>query len=175
MIEGRWKIKNLNEIKSKIILKGIKKGEYSSKDIIFTQNNKENLKEGFIRLRIYKKNNWNTKNIVLTHKETTWENNYKKDKIILKKEFDNEKETSIFLDYNYKNIKEFVNFYREGEEFELNNNKIYLENIEHLGFSIEIESKDEENLNEIVKYLEIEEKLTDSIPETIRKLKCLKH
>ena len=43
MIEGRWKIKNLNEIKSKIILKGIKKGEYSSKDIIFTQNNKENL------------------------------------------------------------------------------------------------------------------------------------
>lgn len=173
MISNRWTISNKEQTKKNIINLGGKiKGEYSCLDIIFIPQKENNVKLEFIRLRIYKVNNWNIKDIVLSHKKTTWENNYKKDKTILQKEFDNKNEALEFININYKdNIKEITRFNREGEEFRLNNTKIFLENIEFLGSSIEIESDNEKELQELISKIQIKEKLNDSLPETIRKLK----
>ncbi|MBS3167864.1 hypothetical protein J4216_01950 [Candidatus Woesearchaeota archaeon] len=173
MIEARWKIESYEDTRNKILeLKAKQKGKYSATDIIFIPKNNKSLNKEFIRVRSYIVNNWNTKNVVLTHKETRWINNFKEDIIAIKREFDKEQEAIKFIEEQYKNsLKELVRFKREGEDFEINNNKLFLETLEYLGPTIEIETDSKELLIDLEKQLALKERITQSIPETIRLLK----
>jgi len=173
MIEGRWIIKDIKETKKKIEeLRGTHKSKYSFTDMVFSQkDNKLDLSKEFIRLRVYKLNEWNTKNIVLTHKITKWKGNFKKDKIILKKEFDTIKEALDFIDKHYKGkVKKFFEYFRKGEQFQINNSRLFVENIKGFKPSIEIEAKSEKEINYLIKELELHKKVPNSIPETMRKI-----
>ncbi len=173
MLEARGKIKNIEEIKRKIEkIGGVYDSYYSYTDIIFiSTTGKVDLNKEFIRIRILKVNNWKTKNVVLVHKKAEWIGEAKIDNFILKKEFDELDKALDFIEKNYKGkLKEGFKYFREGWQYGLGKNRIFAEDIENLGPMVEIESEDENDLESIFKKLEIKDRVSDSVPEMMRKI-----
>lgn len=172
MIETRAIIKDIE--KTKEILNNLNakfKNNYAFKDIIFVpKEEKYNLNEDFLRLRIYTINKWSTKNIILVRKKTKWKNKYKISTVVLKEEFDTEKEA---FDFIQKKLKGFINkfeYSRVGWEYDLKNCHLFLEDISNYGPSIEIETENENELEEIFNKIGIIKKVKDSMPEVMHKI-----
>ncbi|MBW2991523.1 hypothetical protein KY348_07535, partial [Candidatus Woesearchaeota archaeon] len=81
VIEVRGIIKNIDYAKKRVEdLGAISKSYYSFTDIIYTPLQEEiNLNNDFTRLRVYKENNWPTKNFILVRKKTKWDKDTKID------------------------------------------------------------------------------------------------
>ena len=169
--EIRCKIKNIKgamDIAEKI--GGVSKGYYSNTDIIFKIGKTYPEKE-IIRLRAFKINNRQTKNFVLFHKAADWEGNIKIDRIILKERFDTMEEAIDFIKYYYgDDIKEGYEYSREGWEYHLNKSKIFIEDIEKLGPTIEIEAESKRDLENLLKFFGTTECFSEPTPEIMRKL-----
>lgn len=173
MIEARGIIKNIQETKMKIEKIGGKyDSRYSYADIIFIPISGEaDLNKEFVRVRVLKVNNWQTKNVVLVHKTAEWKGKAKIDNFILKKEFNTAEEAIDFIKEHYKGkLKESFKYFREGWEYHFGKNRIFVEDIEKLGPTIEVEAENENELSDIFKSLEIMEKVSDSVPEMIGKI-----
>ena len=174
MAEGRAIIKNIKETKKRVEnLGGVLKGIYSFKDIIFIPISKKiNLNEEFIRLRVYKINNWPTKNIILNYKKTFWKNGTKRSKIILKKEFDKKEQAIKFINrYFNKQLRRYFEYSRKGWEYFIGKKRIFVEDIKGFKPSVEIETKDKNELNKIFKQLKIIKKISDTVPKAMEKIK----
>ena len=147
------------------------KGNYIFKDIIFVPRKKiYNLNEDFLRIRSYVKTNLLTKNVVLVRKKTEWKKQGKLDKIILKKEFDTEKEAFLFIEENLPDFEKGFEYRREGWQYELEKNKIFVENIEEYSPSIEIETNDEKDLQILFNKIGVKDLVRDSVPEIMRRI-----
>jgi adenylate cyclase class IV len=167
MIEKRAKIDNIDKAKKYLKFWGAEyKGSYNFNDIIYNpEEEKIDLKERYARLRIYKKNNWDTEyKASLVKKEIEIEKGQKKKKTILKKGFKSLKEAYNYIDKNLK-YKKLFEYKRKGWEYELGSNKIFLENIEQLGPTVEIESEYEDEIKKLFEVLDVKEEYGDSVPE----------
>lgn len=154
MIEARGIIKNIEEIKTKIEKIGcIYDSHYSYTNNIFIPILGEaDLNKEFIRVRVLKVNNWQTKNVVLVHKTAEWKGNAKRDNLVLKKEFDAGEEAVDFIKEYYKGeLKESFKYFRDGWEYHFGKNRIFVEDIEKLGPTIEVEAENENELSDILK------------------------
>lgn len=174
MKEARGVIKNIENVRKKIEqLGGSFKNNYSFTDIIFLPISKKiNLNKEYIRLRIYKVNNWPTKDIILVHKKTEWKEKSKFSKVLIKKEFNTRKYANDFINKNFKEkIKKGFEYFRKGWEYQLGKIKLFVEDIKGFKPTIEIEAKSEKDLKNLFKQLEITKKLSDSVPEIMRKLR----
>ena len=172
MVEGRAIIKNIKETKKNIEqLDGVFKNYYSFTDIIFIPKIGEiNLNKEFVRLRILKVNNWPTKDIILIYKKTNWKRTSKIDNVILRKEFDAIEGAVDFIKRHFQDkLKKSFEYFREGWEYHLGNKRIFVENIKNFQPTIEIEAENEKELDNIFEKLEFVERLSDSIPEIMRK------
>jgi len=171
MIEGRAIISNIEETKKRVeSLSGSFKSSYAFKDIIFVPKKKNyNLSDDLLRVRVISKNNWPTKNVILVRKQTEFKNLGKIDKVILKKEFDAENEALDFIKKGLSAEFEYgFEYSREGWEYQLENHRVFIENIENLKPSIEIEADSEEDLQRLFDKIGIVKKLRQSIPEAVR-------
>ena len=169
--ETRCKIKDIRGAKN-IAEKigGIFKGYYSNTDIIF-KTEKADSEKGVIVLRIFKINNRQTKNFILTHKIAEWMDTIKTDRIILKEKFDTMEDALSFMKDHYGDgIKEDYKYSREGWEYHLDKNRIFIENIEKLGSTIEIEADNKIDLENLLKSFETIECFSESTSEIIKKL-----
>ncbi len=172
MIEARGTIKNIKDTKEKIEKLGGKLlSNYKFKDIIFSEKKDSNLSKDFLRLRVYVKNNWPTKDFVLVRKKTEFKETGKLSKTILKKEFDNEQNSIEYIKNNFPKYKKIVEYSREGWQYQLDKNRIFVENIEGYKPSIEIESENESGLKRVLDEVNILESLKEPVPEIMRKLK----
>ena len=175
MITARGVIKDIEETRKKVEQLGAEfKNYYCYTDIVFVpKSGKIDLSREFIRLRVYTVNNWPTKNIVLIHKVTEWLPHGKVDDIILRKEFDNAEEAFDFIRKRFGDflIKGFE-YFREGWEYHLNGMRIFIEDIKGFKPTIEVEAISEEALDEMLEKLGIIERLSDSVPEIMRKVLC---
>ena len=175
MIEGRATIENIKETIKKLEKMGaLFDSEYSFKDIIFVpKKGIYDLNKDFLRARVYIKNDWPTKNVVLVRKQTLFNDIGKIDNLILKKEFDTEKECFDFikLEFNDEFEKSFE-YERIGWQYNFENHRGFIEDIKGYNPSIEIEvatnSKDE--LESLFKRIGIIEKVHNSMPEVMRKI-----
>lgn len=173
MIEGRGIIKNIENARKKIEkIGGIFKDQYSFTDIIFVfKSSKTKLNKELIRLRIYKINNWPTKDVILIHKTTSWKGNSKTDNIILRKEFNTAEEAINFINKNFKNKpKKDFEYFREGWEYDFDRKKVFVEDIKGFKPTVEIEAENEEELNNVFKKINVIKRLSDSVPEIMRKI-----
>lgn len=173
MIEGRAVIQNINKTRKKLEeLGAIFKSYYVFKDIVFVPKKENyNLNDSFLRIRVHVKSNWPTKKVVLIRKKAEFKKIGKIDKIVLKKEFDTEKEATDFISEELSNeFKHGFEYSREGWEYYLMGKRIFLENIEHFQPSIEIEAESEKEILDMFSKIGIIEQIHDSIPETMRKL-----
>jgi len=174
MIECRAIISGIEETKKKVgQLGAIFKGEYIFKDVIFIpKKNVFNLSDDFLRMRVYTKTNWPTKNIVLVRKQTEFKSTGKIDKVVLKEEFNTEEEVLDFINKNLASeFKRGFEFSRIGWQYQLENYRIFIEDIEGFKLSVEIEAETEEELKSLFDKLNIIEKVNESISEIMR---CIK-
>ena len=171
ILEARGKIKDIKDARN-IAEKigGIFKGSYCATDIIFKVKETDSEK-GVIDLRIFKINNRQTKNYIFTHKIAEWSGKTKTDKIILKCKFDTMEEVLDFMIDHYGDVlKEDYKYSREGWEYNLEKCDIFIECIEKLGPTIEIEAENKSDLENLLKFFDIGELFSESTPEIMRKL-----
>ena len=170
IFETRCKIKDiLNARNVAEKMGGIFKGYYSNTDIIY--KTEADSQKGVIVLRVFKINNRQTKNFILTHKIPEWMDTIKTDKIMLKERFDTMKEALDFMIDTYgKGLREDLKYSREGWEYHLDRNRIFIENIEKLGPTIEIESESKRDLENLLKSFETTECFSESTSEIMMKL-----
>ena len=167
IFETRGKIDNIKDARDTAEKIGaVFKGFYSCTDFIFETKNVEEI----LRLRVFKLNNRKAKNYILTHKIAEWSDKIKTDKIILKRKFDTIKETTNFMIDHYGDFKEDYEYSRDGWEYSLNKNSIFIEKIEKLGPTIEIEVENKDDLESLLKFFNISELFSESTPEIMRKL-----
>lgn len=167
IFETRGKIKDIKEARYTAEKIGAMfKGFYSCTDFIFETKNVEEI----LILRVFKINNRKTKNHILTHKIAEWSDKIKTDKIILKRKFDTIKDAINFMIDHYGDFKEDYEYSRDGWEYSLNKNSIFIENIEKLGPTIEIESDNKNDLENLFKLFDISELFSESTSEIMRKL-----
>ncbi len=120
---------------------------------------------------MFKTNNRQAKNFILTHKIAEWMDKIKTDRIILKKRFDTMEEVLDFMIDHYGNeLKKDYEYSREGWEYHLDKSNIFIENIEKLGPTIEIEAENKIDLENLLKFFETTECFTQSTSEIMMKL-----
>lgn len=167
IFEARGKIDNIKDARDTAEKIGaVYKGFYSCTDFIFETKNVGEI----LRLRVFKINNRQTKNHILTHKIPEWSGNIKTDKIILQNKFDTIREAINFMIDHYGDFKEDYEYSRDGWEYSHNKNDIFIENIEKLGPTIEIEAENKDDLENLLKSFDISEIFSESTPEIMRKL-----
>jgi adenylate cyclase class IV len=171
ILEARGKIKNIEDARNMAEkIGGIFKGSYSTTDIIF-KTEKVDSEKGVISLRIFEMNNRQTENYIFIHKVAKWSGKIKTDKIVLKSEFDTmEKALNFMIDHYGNGLKEDYKYSREGWEYSVGENGIFIEYIEKLGPTIEIESDSKNDLENLFKLFEVTECFYESTPEIMRKL-----
>lgn len=170
ILEARGKINNIKDARNMAEkIGGIFKGFYSATDIIF-KTKKVDPEKGVITLRIFKINNRQTKNYIFIHKIAEWYGKTKTDKVILKERFDTMEEALDFMTDHYGDgLKEDYKYSREGWEYNLDDSGIFIECIEKLGPTVEIESENKSDLENLFKLFEVSERFSESTPEIMRK------
>ena len=172
MIEIRGIIKDIKETRRKVEeLGGELRSNYEFKDVIFSEDINNNLKKDFLRLRIYSKNNWPTKDFVLVRKKTEFKEVGKISNKILKKEFDNKKDSINYIKENFPGFKKTIEYSREGWQYQLNKNKIFIENIKEYKPSIEIEAENKKELKTLLKKFDVLKTLKEPLAEIMRRNK----
>ena len=171
MIECRAIIKDVLEARKVVeSLGGNFLSNYAFKDIIFVPSVGDfNLTDDFVRVRVYSKTNWPTKNVIVVRKQTKFVEGGKVSDVVLKKEFDTEEEALSFLEKNVSGFEKGFEYSREGWQYELNGLKIFIEDVEGFKPSVEVISKDEKSLEEILSKLNVLERCNESLPELIKK------
>jgi adenylate cyclase class IV len=172
MIEGRAIVESIEKAKVSVeSLGGIFKSNYILKDIIFVPKKENyNLSDDFVRVRINIKSDWPTKRVILIRKQTEFKEVGKIDKTILRKEFDSEEEAFSFIQENLPAFKKGFEYEREGWQYQLNDYRIFIEDIKGWKPSIEVEVKDEERINEIFRKIGILELVKASVPKVMKQL-----
>lgn len=171
MIEGRAIIKDIEETRQALIKLGAEcVAEYQFKDIIFVPRTDTSLNDDYIRIRVYSKNNWPTKNVVVMRKKAKFHAVGKEDTIVLKKEFDSEDEARQYIEQEFNDSFIFgFEFSRVGWQYSMGEYRLFVEDIEKMPPVIEIEAGTEEALAQLYKNIGIIKELHDSIPELIKK------
>lgn len=172
MIEARALMKSIKQARTNAESLGCKyMGDYHNKDIIFVPKDKKgyDLSDDFVRLRVFIRNNRPTRNVILVRKRTEFKETGKIDKVVLKEEFDTEKEALAFIKKSLPEFKKGFEYSREGWEYHLGDNRIFVEDITGYMPSMEVEAESEEELKDLLKKIGAVEIVNASIPEIMRK------
>jgi hypothetical protein len=150
MIEKRAKIKDLNESKLVISrLGGVFLGQYAFTDkVTFNAN-------GVQKLRYVSRNNKPSKSHILIIKSGN--------EVLSRVEFDDEMDVPKF--------ENFIEFSRVGYEYKFDDMKIFIEEIDDLGISVEIEGDDENKIDGLLDKMDVVEVFDKTVPEMIKELK----
>ena len=167
MIQERAIISDIQKTKQMVEnLGAVFNGDYIFKDKIFISGNK-NDSNYFLRIRIYLKNNWPTKNVVLIKVESKSSGQIN---IFFRQEFDAEQDAVNFIKQNFSDFKYAFEYSREGWLYDLGKTRIFIENIEELKPSIEIEAGSEEEIQSLFGKLGAGKKI-ESVFQEIRRIK----
>lgn len=131
--------------------------------------------DDFIVIRSYVKGNWLTKKVVMTRKQKRSdkfriESDYiRQPKVVFEKKFDTEEEAFNFFADEFEG--EFVYgfaFSREGWFYRLFDHRIFVEDIEGLPPSVEIEVREDESVDQLYAQLNVLREFNPVIPEAIK-------
>lgn len=173
MIEGRALIADIEQTREKLAeLGAVFNSNYAFKDIIFVPKRKSyNLSDDFLRVRVYIKNNWPTKKVVLVRKQSKFREVGKTDTITLKNEFDTEREAFDFVSAKLGGeFERGFEYEREGWQYDLGKHRVFVEDIKGFKPSMEIEADSGGEIESLFTKIGIVEKIHASIPEVMRKI-----
>lgn len=117
-----------------------------------------------MRLRIYEKNEWLTKDVILARKQTEFNEAGKTSNIVFKKEFDKEEEAKKYFRENFKEFKEKFRYSWKGWQYEAGKNQLFIEDIEGFDPSIEILSENKKDLTNLLSEVGAGKIFEDPVP-----------
>lgn len=169
MIYGRAIITDINESRQKLETNGAKLiEEFAFTDIIYINKTNRSLTDDTLKVRVYSKTEWYTKNVVLIRKQTEILKTGKVDNIILKIEFDSRNDAKGFIkEYLSAEFEYAVEFSKNGWEYELDSKRVWVEYINKFKPTIEVGAKSEDEIKDVYNLIGIVEELHKSVPETI--------
>lgn len=166
MIYSRIIIKddNLNEIIKKLNLE--KKSDFAFYDLIYLNKNGASITDDTLKIRVYQKNEWNSKDVLVIRKAAPVINGVKEDKILLRKEFDTELEAINYVNKNLGNEYEYMfKLEKNGIEYANSNLRVWVENIKDIGVSVEFGTNNSEVIEQAISLFNVKERLNESVPE----------
>lgn len=163
-IRGILNSDNVSEVIKKYDLKF--KGDFSFYDLVYVNKNGTSITDDTLKIRVYQINHWSNKNVLVIRKVAPLINGSKEDKILLREEFDTVEEAEKYVNDNLLAEYKFA-FKLQKSGIQYGNEKIDLwkEDILDLGLSVEIGSEDEELMEDVFSLLDIQERLSISLPE----------
>lgn len=171
MLEARATIDSIEQTKMVLEKLGAHfQSEYVFTDIIYAPKDQLDFQTDFVRVRIYTKNNRPTKVVNVIRKQTKFQVGSKSSKTIFKKEFDTKNEALSFLNETLPDFEKRVEYDRIDWQYQLEQKRIFLEDIKGFKPSIEIEAETNEEIEQLFNKLSIKEVLKESIAEVMRKL-----
>ncbi|MGV8171501.1 MAG: hypothetical protein ACP5OA_02285 [Candidatus Woesearchaeota archaeon] len=173
MLEARGIIPSVEECTRKVEnLGGIFKHKYAFTDVIYFLKDKEmDLSKESIRLRLYKEGGLAGRNIILTHRKSELHEGSRVEVLLVKKGFDDFNEAKAFIDIHYENkAHPMFKYFRTGQMYEIGNVKLYIEQIERFSPSIAAQASNISAISDIFKALKITKKITEPVPEFMRKI-----
>lgn len=160
---------NLKEIIKELGLE--KKTEFAFYDFIYLNKNGATITDDILKIRVYQKNEWNSKNVIVIQKSAKYIDGVKEDKVLLKKEFDTEKEAINFVDKTLSTDYEYkFKLEKTGIEYANSNLQVWVENIKDIGTSIEFGSSNSRVIENAISLFDVKERLEVSIPEYLYKM-----
>ena len=168
MFEVRGIVSNFNEAKKNVEgLGGVLKTEYKCTDHIFLLREGINLSDEFVRIRVYSKSDL-TKNVLVSYKKNSYEEGVKKSSLIFKKEFDAFEEGLNFIRvYFKKELQKEIEFGREGVEYLVEKSRVFVEEVQYLGPTVEVEDEQKGRLEILLKALNIQ-RIYCSLPAAVK-------
>lgn len=169
-MEARAVIENIEKTRQSVeLLGGQFRNHYILKDTIYIpRNGQYDLSHDSIRIRENIKTNWPVKKYILTRKQTQSSGTGKIDNVIMKKEFDTEEEASTYMDQNMPDFMKGFEYEKEGWQYQLDKNRIFIEDIKGWKPSIEIEAGTEKEIDDLLARIGIIETVHSSVPEIMR-------
>ncbi len=158
--EIRAYIKDIQTTQTELTKLGaVFKSEYAFTDYIYQRKSTNlDLDKHYTRLRVYEKTNWNQKKYLLVHKIIS---QGLTGTLPVKKYFDSREQAEQELQNEY--VCAF-SFYRTGWEYSLDDNHIFVENIQYLTPTIEIVAPHKESIDNLFSKLSIDQAIEHSVP-----------
>lgn len=153
-------------------LNTVKKSEFAFYDLIYLNKNGASITEDTLKIRVYIKNEWDYKNVLVIRKTAPVINGVKEDKVLVREQFDSLEEAQKYVDNHFSQDFEFkVKLEKSGVEYGTDNLRIWVEDIKEIGWSIEFGSESEETIENAIKLFNVKERLEISVPEYLYNLK----
>jgi adenylate cyclase class IV len=165
-IEVRGYIDDIEKVRNRLEdINAIYKGEYDFKDLIFTLGEKPlNEVNDYLRLRQIIKSARQDSGIKFDKKLKTSEGQEIEEVSKLYKRRDN---AIRYIRLNFKDYRKILEYSRKGWEYFHGRCNIFVEDIENLGPSLEIEAWSPEEVEGYFKVLEIEERYSKSVADLV--------
>ena len=163
-VRGILKNDNVDEVIKKYGLKF--KCDFSFYDLVYVNKDGTSITDDTLKIRVYQINHWKSKDVLVIRKVATSINGSKEDKVLLHEEFDTLEEAQKCINDNLLRKYKFAfKLQKSGIQYSNEKLDIWKEDVLNLGISVEIGSEDEELIEEVLSSLDIEERLTMSLPE----------
>lgn len=170
MLYARILINNSEEEIEKIIdnLKLEKKSNFSFYDLVYINKNGKSITDDTLKIRVYNLNEWDSQDVLVIRKKAILTNGAKEDKVLLKEEFDTLEEAEKFVLEKFSNEFKFAfKLSKTGKEYASSTCRVWIEDIENYGKSIEIGSDKQDNIDKLISNFSVVERLQKSIPEVM--------
>lgn len=169
MIEARAIIESIDKTRTKLESLGAEyEGDYAFKDMIFIHRNRS-LSQDFLRIRVYSRNNWATKNVILERKQTKWKFMGKVDNVIIREQFDSVVPAQKYIEKNLSSeFEENFEFLREGWQYLWDNHRVFVEDIAGYYPTVELEAENEHMLKSKLKKIGYVKVLKKSVAEIMQ-------
>lgn len=163
-VRGILKSDNVDEIIKRYGLEF--KCDFSFYDLVYINKNGASITDDTLKIRVYEINHWKSKNVLVIRKVAQLVNGTKEDKVLLHKEFDTVDEAKKYVEDSLSKEYEFA-FKIEKIGIQYGNEilDIWKENVKDLGLTVEIGSTNNLLIEEVLSSLDIDKKLTISLPE----------
>lgn len=142
-----------------------KESEYEYSDYIYLNKNGSDINNDVLKLRIYKQNGGVSSDAIVIRKETTFEDGLKDDETIFRKEIDTRDEAVEYVNENFSDYEFKFKILKKGTLYTSDDLSVSYEDIDGIGKSIEIGGYDSNLIEEVIDSLDVNERLTTSLPE----------
>lgn len=155
---------NLDEIIKKLNLE--KKSDFAFYDLVYLNKNGASITEDTLKIRVYQKNEWDNKDVLVIRKTAPVINGVKEDKVLLRKEFDTEQDAIDFVNKTLSNDYEYkFKLEKDGTEYGNSDLRVWIENIKNVGTSVEFGSNNSASIEKAISLFRVKERLKESVPE----------
>lgn len=144
--------------------------EFAFYDLIYMNNNGASITDDTLKIRVYKHNEWENKNVLVIRKKAEVIDGSKEDKVLIREEFDTEEDALKYVDDNLSDEFEYkFRLEKSGIEYECEDLRIWVEDIKTIGLSIEFGSFNNDKIEDAIKLFNVKERLEVSVPEYLYK------